>query len=149
MASIGIAFGLGFFFGPAIGALFSAVDISSLMPSLQNYGVNPFSVPALVAFVLAVYNLKMVITNFKETLPQDKRGKSTGTRSINPFKLFKVEDIPGVSLNNRIYFLYILAFSGMEFTLTFLAAERFFYSPAQNGYIFLYVGFILILVCDC
>jgi MFS family permease len=40
----------------------------------------------------------------------------------------------------------MLAFSGMEFTLTFLAVERFAFSPAQNGGMFVFIGFILILV---
>ena len=40
----------------------------------------------------------------------------------------------------------MLAFSGMEFTLTFLAVERFAFSPAQNGGMFVFIGFILVLV---
>ncbi len=40
----------------------------------------------------------------------------------------------------------MLAFSGMEFTLTFLAVERFSFTPAKNGMMFVFVGFIMILV---
>jgi MFS family permease len=40
----------------------------------------------------------------------------------------------------------MLSFSGMEFTLTFLAVERFAFTPLQNGGLFVFVGFIMILV---
>ena len=40
----------------------------------------------------------------------------------------------------------MIAFSGMEFTLTFLAVERFQYSPLQNGLMFVYIGLLLIVV---
>jgi MFS family permease len=44
------------------------------------------------------------------------------------------------------YFLFLAAFSGMEFTLTFLAAERLNYTSMQNAYIFIYIGFIIAFV---
>ena len=47
---------------------------------------------------------------------------------------------------NLLYFVFITAFAGMEFTLTFLAKDRFGYSAAQNGYLFLFIGFIIVLV---
>ena len=37
------------------------------------------------------------------------------------------------------------AFSGMEFTLTFLAVDRFFFSTIQNGFMFVYIGLLLVL----
>jgi MFS family permease len=38
-----------------------------------------------------------------------------------------------------------MAFSGMEFTLTFLAAERLSYSSMENAYMFIFIGVILAL----
>src|SRR5690606_38315097 len=40
---------------------------------------------------------------------------------------------------------YILAFSGMEFTLTFLAAQRFEFLPRSIGLMFVHIGFVLII----
>jgi MFS family permease len=37
------------------------------------------------------------------------------------------------------------AFSGMEFTLTFLAVDRFLFSTVQNGLMFVYIGFLLVV----
>ena len=37
------------------------------------------------------------------------------------------------------------AFSGMEFTLTFLAVDRFLFSTVQNGIMFVYIGLLLVI----
>ena len=146
MATIGIAFGLGFIVGPAIGAFASLIDLTQLMPSLAEYGIHPFTTPAIIALALSLLNLWYIQTQFKESLPKNKRGKLAQNRSINPLKLFKVENYPGVSLNNFVYFLYLLTFSGMEFTLTFLSFERLGYTNVQQGIMFVYVGFVLSMI---
>jgi len=46
---------------------------------------------------------------------------------------------------NFAYLIYILAFSGMEFTLTFLGVERFGFSQTQLAIMMVYIGFMLIL----
>ncbi|MGB0289828.1 MAG: MFS transporter, partial [Opitutales bacterium] len=57
MAVVGVAFGLGFIVGPAIGGFCVAVDLTELFPSLTAFGLNPFSTPALVACALSLLNL--------------------------------------------------------------------------------------------
>ncbi len=146
LAIIGIAFGLGFIVGPGIGGLFAKINLLEIAPSLGQFGVNPFSVPALVSFALALTNLIWVARSFKETLPTEKRGKVNSDRkSVPVFRMFKSR-YPETRRTNLVYLLYMLAFSGMEFTLTFLAVERFQFSPAQNGGMFVFIGFVLILV---
>lgn len=146
MAFVGIAFALGFVVGPAIGGILSLFDLTKIQPDLVNIGVNPFSVPALFAFGLTVINILMVIRNFKESLPVEKRGKGNVERSANPFLIFKPLPFKGVNLVNFGNFLFISAFSGMEFTLTFLAFERLGYTSMQNAYLFIFIGFILAMV---
>ncbi|MCZ6671417.1 MAG: MFS transporter [Verrucomicrobia bacterium] len=146
MALVGVTFGIGFITGPAIGALLSTINILDFAPALESIGINPFSVPALVALVLTIINFVWLNSRFEESLDPEKRDRSKtrgGLASI--LDLFSVNH-PGIRQVNWLYLIFIAAFSGMEFTLTFLAVERFHYSPAQNGYIFIYVGFILILV---
>ena len=41
------------------------------------------------------------------------------------------------------------AFSGMEFTLTFPAVDRFLFSTVENGLMFVYIVFFLILTQGC
>lgn len=145
MAIVGIAFGLGFLVGPAIGGLCSKLNLLDRMPQLEAIGVNPFSTPALVSMLLAIINLIWVLRQFDETLPESKRGAAKKKLNLPVFHLFQSPSA-ATRHTNLIYLLYMLAFSGMEFTLTFLAVERFGFSPAQNGGMFVYIGFILILV---
>ena len=146
MAIIGVAFALGFVVGPAFGGLLSLIDLTKIYPNLVQYGINPFSMPAGFAFCLSLFNTFWVMTKFKESLPPEKRGVVTTERSANLFKLFKPLPHSEINIINMSYFLFLAAFSGMEFTLTFLAAERLNYTPMQNAYIFIYIGFIIAFV---
>lgn len=146
MATIGIAFALGFIIGPAMGGILSLFDLTKMYPVLASYGVNPFSMAAIVAGVLSLFNLVNLYQKFEESLPEEKRGKHESERSANPLKLFKPMPYEGVNLTNFGYFLFLLAFSGMEFTLTFLAAERLNYSSMDNAYMFIFIGLVLALV---
>ncbi len=146
MATIGIAFALGFIIGPALGGIFSMVDLTSYYPILANYGVNPFSVPALIAFFLSAFNFIYLYKKFDETLSEEKRGHSEVQRSFNPLVLFKPLPFKEVNITNFGHFLFLMAFSGMEFTLTFLAVERLGYSSLDNAYMFIFIGFLIAFV---
>lgn len=146
MAIIGVAFALGFVVGPALGGILSIWDLTVLHPSWAQYGVNPFSMPAALAFGLSAFNVIWVGLKFKESLPVEKRGLGIIERSANPLKIFKMLPYPGVNLVNFGNLLFLTAFSGMEFTLTFLAHERFNFTSMQNAYIFIYIGFIIAFV---
>ena len=147
MALVGVAFALGMILGPAFGGVLGEWDVSERFSS---WGLNPFSVPAAFAFLLSLFNVFLVAKKFKETLTP-----STGSvqgflgrgRTANLGVLWR--GIPGGSLVNKIngiYFLFICFFSGMEFTLTFLVVERLGYSPRDNAMMFVFIGFLLILV---
>lgn len=146
MAFIGIAFAFGFIFGPAIGGLLSMIDLTKSYPALAEYGVNPFSMPAAFACILAFFNVYWLTRKFKETLPPEKRGQSASDRSINPLVLFKPLPYNGVNLTNFGHFFFLMAFSGMEFTLTFLAVERLSYSSMDNAYMFIFIGFVIAMI---
>ena len=147
MGIIGAAFGLGFILGPPLGAALSAIDLTRAAPSLANYGVNPFSAAAGGAFLLSAVNWVVLWKWFPETLRPEDRGKAReGGRTINLAKLFHPVDIPGVHRANLTWFVYLLSFSGMEFTLTFLAVERFGFTQMQNGYMFVFIGLIIAFV---
>lgn len=146
MAIIGIAFGTGFILGPAIGGFSAMIDLRDYLPGLVEYGLNPFSMPALIATVLSIINFVYVLTQFKETLPENSDDSGHTKRSINPITLFKVQAYPGVSKTNLINFLFLSIFSGMEFSLTFLAMDRLNYGPRENAYMFLFIGLTLTLV---
>ena len=102
--------------------------------------------PALVSLILTAINLIWVYQRFGETLPPEKRGMMNPEgKGLAVFRLFLCPE-PAVRHTNLVYLIYMLAFSGMEFTLTFLASERFDFTPAQNGGMFVFIGLILVLV---
>ncbi|MFP5385719.1 MAG: ferrochelatase [Bacteriovoracia bacterium] len=144
MAVIGIAFALGFVFGPALGGILSLYNPIAHNPDLAQYGINPFSTPALLAALLSFVNFFLIWKAFPETLREGV--KAHIQRSVNPFKLMKPLPYEGVNLTNFAYFLFITAFSGMEFTLTFLAVERLGYSSMDNAYMFIFIGFVIGMV---
>ena len=82
MALVGVTFGLGFIIGPAIGALLSLVNILDFAPALKSLGINPFSVPALVALILTLVNYVWLNARFEESLEEDKRDKSEAKGSF-------------------------------------------------------------------
>jgi len=144
MAILGISFALGFVFGPAFGGILSLWNPLVNNPEWASWGVNPFSVPAAFAAILSFANLIMVWKMFPET--KVFGAKTVQNRSINPLKLFRPLPYPGVNATNLAYFFFITAFSGMEFTLTFLAVERLSFTSMDNAYMFIYIGFILGMV---
>jgi MFS family permease len=150
MGIVGMAIGLGFIFGPAIGGVshLDALDVLDRWPGLASLGVNPFSTSALVALGLAAANLLWVLRRFPETLPPERRGarNESVARSLSPFRRLQALRFPGVVRTNLIYFLHLTAFAAMEFTLTFLAVERFGFTVADNTWMFVYSGLWIAVV---
>ena len=140
MAFVGVAFGLGFIIGPALGGFASQWSWGNE----ENYffGLNPFSLAALISFCLALINLFWLVFSFKETLPVEKRGKGDEPRPA----IFQLRRIKSDAVSNTClaYLCYMISFSGMEFTLTFLAVEKFSYDPIQIAKMFLLIGITLI-----
>ena len=143
MAIVGIAFSLGFVLGPAIGGYLGQFNILSLYPSLERFGLNPFSVTALFSFILSLINIIWISISLRESLPKNKRNKKRDTK-LRPFFLFssykrKIREL------NLTYLVYMVGLSGMEFTLTFLAVERFLFNSLENGLMFVFIGLCLII----
>jgi MFS family permease len=142
MALIGVAFGLGFILGPAIGGLGSLVDLGVDPESTASFGLTPFSFPALLAFIMAVFNIVWVWRAFPETLDARHMAESRA----KPAPLLRLgSKIPDVRRTLKVYLLFIFAFAGMEFTLTFLALERLLYQPHNMVLLFLFIGLVLSL----
>jgi MFS family permease len=135
MALLGVAFGLGFLLGPVVGGAASLYDLSR-HPALAGIGMHPFSVPALCAAALSLCNLVRLVWRFPETLPSTTGRPEQRAADGQPHAL---------RLAWHTNFLFTLGLSGTEFTLTFLAAERLHYGPAQNVRLFLFLGLVLIL----
>ena len=145
MGLVGAAFGLGLITGPAIGGISASFNLLGRHPSLGRFGVNPFSMPALLAFVFCSVNFVWIYLRFKETLPVEARGEKRETRLRNPLRAILMLDNANVRRANIVAFVYSTAFVAMEASLTFLAAERFNYGTTQNTYLLVFLGLVSIL----
>jgi MFS family permease len=145
MGLVGAAFGLGLVTGPTIGAFTVNLDLTNRFPALTRFGINPFSVPALLAFVLCLLNLVWIWARFKETLSPEARDRAVEPRLRNPISAILGLDNPAVRRTNVVAFVFSIAFVAMEAALTFLAAERFNYTARQNGILLGFLGLCAIV----
>jgi len=140
MGVVGAAFGLGLVTGPMIGAFTAHINLLAYFPSLAAWGINPFSVAALLSLAMSVVNLVWIHRRFTETRPPEVRGTPGETRLRNPLRaIFGLHDarIRGVNL---VAFVYSIAFVAMEVSLVFLSAQRFDYTAKQNGLLMGFLG---------
>lgn len=144
MGMIGAAFGLGFITGPAIGGITAHWNLLDHWPQLAAIGVNPFTVPALVAFLLGVVNLVWVRSRFAETFTPGVRAVET-ERPRHPFRA--VLQLPAVHVRRVILTnaLFVFSFSGLELTLSFLAKDRLGYSLGQITMVFVFTGVVSVI----
>ncbi|EIP97443.1 arabinose efflux permease family protein [Opitutaceae bacterium TAV1] len=145
MGIVGAAFGLGLITGPLVGAGAAQINLLAHFPSLAAWGVNPFSMPALVAFLLSTANLFWIRARFRETLSADARGRAAEPRLRNPVRAILGLENPSVRGVNLVAFIYALAFVAMEASLVFVGAERFGYTARQNGMVMGFLGLCSII----
>jgi len=142
MGLIGVAFGLGFITGPAIGGIIGAVEPG---PHWTHLGINPFSAVAFVAMGFSLLNLVWISLRFRETLAAGHRREPDVQRTLHPLRaLFAIRDA-AIRHANLVYFLVALILSGYEITISFLATERLHYNEHQLTYIFVFAGVMSIL----
>jgi MFS family permease len=141
MGLVGAAFGLGFILGPALGGLLSLVPLDA---SFGRWIGNPFSAVAFGACLLSVLNWIVVWRRFRDVRGEAKAHETS--RSANLLRLLRPSELPGVNRSHAAWFVYLMAFSGMEFTLTFLAVDRFGFSPRANAEMFVFVGLVMVVV---
>ncbi|GAB1607766.1 major facilitator superfamily domain-containing protein 10-like, partial [Argonauta hians] len=152
MALIGIAFSLGFIFGPFMGSLFTR------MAGKKQQAL--FALPATFALGLVITDILFISFCLTESLPPAKRAKSLlsswkqTSHLLNPVSLFRFSVVQPLKETDKssirtigcVYFLYLFIFSGLEFTLTFLTHSRFGYSSIQQGKMFVYIGSFMALI---
>ncbi len=128
MGIIGAAFGLGFVLGPAMGSALSHISLAA---------------PGFAAAALAAVN--GVAAFF--ILPEPEHREVRAIAVQNRFAAFFQEmGRPGIRRVVLIYFLTVLAFSGMEATYAFLVKERYALSDKAVGLLFAYIGVIIVVV---
>jgi MFS family permease len=126
MGLIGAAFGLGFILGPALGGILSSVSLAA---------------PGYAAAALAAAN--GVAAFF--ILPEPKAHVLSAHRARFLAVLDELRR-PGIRRLVLIYFLAILAFSGMEATFALIAAHRYGLDQKHVSYVFAFIGVVVTVV---
>ncbi len=130
MALIGAAFGVGFTFGPLIGAL--ALVVAPLHPGGPGYAAAAISGIALL----------LAVGLMPETLrPGSTAGHRRGWLNLGGLRL--ALDTPTVALLILTFFLATLAFASFEPTLALVTKDVLHYSDEGNFLVFAYVGLVL------
>lgn len=153
MAMVGACFSIAFTFGPALGAALANVTFIK---------ANPFATAAGVSLVLIVVETLYLYTSLPETHPKFSRttaaasGSGSGSGSKTGGKTSTTSEKKKTHTNNpmllnAVHLLFLLPFSGMEFSLPFLATtllgEDSSTSPsALNGRVLGIVGLVASLL---
>ncbi len=127
MAIIGISFGLGFILGPAMGGLLST-----------RYSL---AAPGYAAAALAAANLVAAWLILGEPESHVQAGHRPRFAA-----LFEELGRPGIRGLLLVTFLSIMAFSALENTFAFLAADAFGVHDHDVPYVFVYIGVLAVLV---
>lgn len=163
MAVVGTSFSLAFITGPLLGAY--------LASSAQGFPDSQLITrPALIATSISLIDLMLVFlfieeTNLKTIKTHNKNSKSSPYRRsesllskildyVNPYSLFNFNlvrkktrsDAPLLREMGFIYFFYLLFYSGLEFTLSFLTHLRFGFSSMEQGKLYLFSGILMALI---
>lgn len=129
MGLIGAAFGLGFTLGPAIGGLLAGSD-----PAHLNVQAPALTAAALswLAAALAAW----VLPAPPQTVP------GAGARRGRLRQLGSALQRPELGLLVGLFFLQTFAFAGLEGIFALWSERRMDWGPAQNGYLFAFIGLL-------
>lgn len=141
MALIGVAFGLGFVIGPAIGG--------GLIHLTRQFSQDPLMGSTVAAlFVGAICLATFLFAYFKlpESLPPEKREKDGSHRpKVNRFlNMLNKFNLPKLRPLLSVYFLCGLAMASMEATLVLYVGQQFGWTSDKVSYGFAYIGVIMI-----
>jgi predicted MFS family arabinose efflux permease len=130
MAIIGACFSIAFTFGPGLGAWLSTIS---------TVAANPFATAAGFSLFLIVVETAYLYFYLPETLPS-MTNSTTGQKTAKPVK--KVERTNSHFLLNAVHFVFLLFFSGMESSLSFMTYELFTFTSGKNGRLLGFIGLV-------
>ena len=134
MALVGVCFSIAFTFGPALGAA---------LANIETVATNPFATAAGFSLFLIMTETAYLYFFLPETLPASR------TRPVTKGSTMRAADdqqrtirTNSHTLLNFTHFIFILFFSGMEFSLPFMTYDLFGYTSSQSGRLLGYMGLI-------
>lgn len=137
MGVIGVAFGMGFIVGPALGGALAQISI----------GGRNGSVPCFVAAGLSVINFGWAFFGLRESLPPENR--ATGRRSLAPLDIAAARAAltrPGIAIAVLVNFVMIMSFTILDQTFRFYNSDLFSMNALDTGIVLTFVGVIAAVV---
>lgn len=135
MAMIGACFSIAFTFGPGLGAWLS---------SISTVAANPFATAAGFSLALIIIETVYLYFCLPETLPSmtgaEKKGQQQASKKAAATP--KINRTNSHFLLNAIHFVFLLFFSGMESSLSFMTYELFSFTSGKNGRLLGFVGLV-------
>lgn len=134
MALVGACFSIAFTFGPALGAA---------LANVETVAANPFATAAGFSLFLIVVETIYLYLYLPETLPASRpKSSANETQSKISDPAPKQTRTNSHSVLNLTHFVFILFFSGMEFSFPFMTYDLFAYSSSQSGKLLGFIGLI-------
>ncbi|KAL6881871.1 MFS general substrate transporter [Trichoderma longibrachiatum] len=138
MAIIGACFSVAFTFGPGLGAWLSTVATA---------WANPFAVAAGFSLALVAIETLYLYFCLPETLPsltgrEAAKANATNDKSGTKTAAKQVQRTNSRFLLYATHFVFLLFFSGMETSLSFMTYDLFQFTSAKNGRLLGYIGLI-------
>ncbi|KAL9127233.1 MAG: hypothetical protein Q9217_003850 [Psora testacea] len=135
MALVGACFSIAFTFGPALGAALANIEIAV---------ANPFATAAGFSLFLVVVETAYLYFCLPETLPSSRNttaanGDAAKSRAMAPYNTARTNSH---TLLNFTHFMFIVFFSGMEFSLPFMTYDLFAYTSSQSGRLLGFMGLV-------
>lgn len=124
---IGMAYGLGFILGPALGGALGQVSLDA---------------PVLAAGLVSLVSVGLIYFLLPESLPVTKRETvPLRLRDFNPFvSIAELARKPGLGLLLLVSALFYFSFYGMNSTLAVFVVDKFSVQPWQIGLLFVIAG---------
>jgi MFS family permease len=148
MGLIGMAFGLGFVLGPAIGALLSSEDVLGLFFAHDGESLRRahLLVPGLFAAGASFCAFLLALFRLGESLPRDRRAKSERSLRGEFGELVSALREPGIGPMLIVYLVIITGFASLESMFSQFNYDRLHLAQSMNGLVFTAVGLTLAVV---
>lgn len=139
MALIGVAFGLGFLFGPAIGGGLTALaqHYTTDQAVIVSFNAYPVAVICILTFIFAYFNLEE--SRIRKPIADEKSPKNQLRQILT------LSQNPLLGKMMYIFGLTTLCMAMMESTLVLLMKDKFDWGIKEASFGFAYVGVCIVL----
>ena len=143
---IGAAFGLGFIFGPGIGAVLSfdatVAAVDAVLPAAVP--VTRFSLPSFAAAAASLAGVVVALLFLPESRPASETATATD-RTSSITQLRTAVATPGLRPLLAAFFLVSFAFSGVQVMFVPYVADIYGYTAAQSALLLTYIGVLAVI----